>query len=102
MGLNFNFIFNYIVNNYGTDHIFWIIYILNFIFAVIAYELGFARKLPLLKTVIVYILLLIGNYIITIFSILQFPITETLIIISVVLAIYRLRMYYQRKRGKNE
>lgn len=95
---NFSIIFDYIVNNYGTENIFWIFYVMNIIFSVIAYKLGFARKLSLLKSIFVYILLIIGTYIVTIFSVLKMPITESLIIISVVLAIYRLRLHRERKQ----
>src|SRR5690625_553633 len=101
MSQQFSILLNFVIENYGTDHIFWIFYTLNFIFSVIAYKLGFARELPLLKSVIVYILLFIGTYVTTIFSMFFLPITESLIIISIVLAIYRLRMYAQRKRVNN-
>src|SRR5699024_8985140 len=93
-------ILDYIINHHGTEHIFWIFYILNLIFAAIAFKLGFARKLPVLKTIIVYILLALGTLIITIFStVMPMPMTESLIIISLVLAIYRFRLHLQRKRN---
>jgi len=98
---NFSLIFNFIVDHYGTDHIFWTFYVINIIFSVIAYKLGFARKLPVLKSIIVYILLFIGTYITTIFSLLKLPVTESLIIISIVLAIYRFRLHRERK-GRTE
>src|SRR5690625_3112913 len=98
MNTNFNIIFQFILNNFGTEHMFWIFYFLNLIFSVIAYKLGFARKLPIVKSIFVYILLAIGVYIITIFSILRLPMTESLIIISVVLAIYRYRLHKERKK----
>src|SRR5690625_4292812 len=101
MTQQFGFLLNFVIEHYGTDHIFWIFYIINFIFSVIAYKLGFARELPLLKSVIVYILLFIGTYITTIFTIFYLPITESLIIISIVLAIYRFRMYRQRRKVNN-
>lgn len=97
MSNNFSIIFDYIVDNYGTENIFWIFYVLNLIFGAIAYKLGFARKLPLLKSIFVYMMLAIGMFIITIFSIFKMPMTESMIVISVVLAIYRLRLHYQRK-----
>ncbi|WP_099157952.1 YlaH-like family protein [Virgibacillus ndiopensis] len=90
------FIFDYIVENYGTDNIFLILYVLNLIFGAIAFKLGFARQLPLLKSIFVYFMLAIGTYIITIFSIFKMPMTESLIIISIVLGIYRLRLHKQR------
>ena len=90
-------IFNFIVDTFGTDHIYLTFYILNLIFSIIAYKLGFARELPLLKSIIVYILLAIGVFIITIFSVFKLPMTESLIIISVVLGIYRFRLYKERQ-----
>lgn len=99
MSVEFSFIFNLIVDNFGTDHIFWIFYVLNVVFSIIAYKLGFARKLPILKSVIVYVLLIVGTYITTIFSILKMPMTESLIIITIVLAIYRFRLYREREQA---
>ncbi len=90
-------IFNFYVDNFGTNNIIWFFYILNLILSIIAYKLGFARELPLLKSAIVYILLAIGVIIITFFSLVKFPMTETLIIISVVLGIYRYRLHKERK-----
>lgn len=90
-------IFNFYVDNFGTNNIIWFFYILNLILSVIAYKLGFARELPLLKSIIVYILLALGVIIITFFSLVKFPMTETLIIISVVLGIYRYRLHKERK-----
>src|SRR5699024_12248675 len=92
---NFSLIFNFIVDHYGTDHIFWTFYVINIIFSVIAYKLGFDRKLPVLKSIIVYILLFIGTYITTIFSLLKLPVIESLIIISILLAIYRFILYLE-------
>jgi hypothetical protein len=89
-----------IVVELNQDNAYWIFYFINLIFAIAAYELGFAKKLSPVKTVIIYILLLLGNYIITIFSVLRMPMTESLIIITVVLAIYRTRLHYQRKARK--
>ncbi|WP_373895895.1 YlaH-like family protein [Virgibacillus natechei] len=93
---NFSPIFDFVLTNYPS-YLFWIFYVLNLIFGAIAFKLGFARKLPLLKTIFVYVMLAVGTYIITIFSIFQMPITESLIIISLVLGIYRFRLHRQRK-----
>jgi len=92
-----NFLFDWIVDNFGTKHIFWIFYALNLVFAAIAYKLGFARTLPWHKSLVVYVLLAVGNFILTIFSIMKLPITESLIIISIVLGIYRYRLHKERK-----
>lgn len=97
METDFGLIFNFIVNNFGTKYVFWTFYILNLIFSITAYKLGFARKLPLLKSLLVYVLLAIGVVIITLFSIVKYPMTETLIIISAVLGIYRYRLHKDRQ-----
>lgn len=91
-------LFNYILDYFGTNNMYWKFYALNLIFGIIAYKLGFARKLPLLKSIIVYIMLAIGMFVVTIFSVFKLPITETLIIISAVLGIYRFRLYQERKK----
>lgn len=96
---SFSFILDYIVENYGTDHIFWIMYGINVVLSAIAYKLGFARKLSIGKNILVYFLLILGTYITTIFSIMMLPMTESLVIIVIVLAIYRFRMHLQRKQN---
>jgi hypothetical protein len=98
MDNNFSIIFDLLIHYNGTDNIYLIFFVLNFIFAAIAFQLGFAKKLSPLKTVIVYIMLAVGIYVITIFSILKLPITESLIIISLVLGIYRFRLHKDRQR----
>lgn len=101
-------IFDYIIKNFGEDNLYMIFYVLNLIFAAIAYKLGFARKLSILKSVIIYIMLAIGMYVLTIFSILPtattnqpLPITESLIAVCLVLGIYRYRLHKQRKTQKS-
>lgn len=87
-------IFDYLEH---SDHIYWIFYVLNFIFGVTAYKLGFAKKLPVMKSIFVYILLAIGTYVLTIFSVLNLPMTESLIIVSIVMGLYRFRLHRERK-----
>lgn len=96
-----SFLFDIIEHYFGSDHLYAIFYFLNLIFAIVAYKLGFAKKLYLLQSVIVYILLIVGVYVITIFSIFKLPITETLIILSLVLGLYRLRLHRERKGRTN-
>jgi len=81
----------------GTHQLFWAFYIVNVIFSVISYKLGFARQLPIVKSILVYICLMIGVYVVTIFSIMGLPISESLFIVALVLAIYRFRLHNERK-----
>lgn len=90
-------IHDFILNNFGAQYVFWSLYVLNLIFSIVAYKLGFARQLPLLKSFFVYIVLTFGVFILTIFSIMKFPITEVLIITSLVLGIYRYRLHKTRQ-----
>ncbi|MDC3412787.1 YlaH-like family protein [Aquibacillus sp. 3ASR75-11] len=74
----------------------FILYFTIFILSAITYKLGFARKLPILKNVVIYILLAIGSIILTILG-LYLPIAESLSIIAIVLAIYRVRLHRERQ-----
>ena len=94
---SFSYVLDFVLANYGVDNIFWIMYVINLVLSAIAYKLGFARKLPLGKNIFVYVMLIIGNYITTIFSIMKLPMTESVILIVIVLAIYRIRLHFQRK-----
>nr|WP_289039023.1 YlaH-like family protein [uncultured Allobacillus sp.] len=87
----------YFLVDVGGDSGFWLLFFSIFILAVITYKLGFAKELPLLKSVIVYIMLFIGCFVLAIFAIFALPIAEVLIVIALVLGIYRFRLYRERK-----
>ncbi|MFS0672306.1 YlaH-like family protein [Ornithinibacillus sp. 179-J 7C1 HS] len=101
-------VYEFVMEQYGVEQVFNILYIVNLILAAIAYKLGFAKKLPILKSVIVYILLAFGIFVLNILFIIvpatlaaqPLPMTESLVIICVVLAIYRIRLYLQRQAKK--
>jgi len=92
-------IYNLYLEYIGTQHILLFFYLVNLVLSIVAFKLGFARQLPLLKAVIVYILLALGVIILTLFSVVKFPVTETLIILSVVLGIYRFRLHRERAQS---
>lgn len=95
-------VLDYILTHY-YNQTFLILYILNFLLIIIAYKLGFAKKLPLLKNVIIYFLLAIGTFLLVFFIVFaELPITESLIIIVLVLAIYRSRLAIERSKRKKE
>ncbi|WLV25644.1 YlaH-like family protein [Aciduricibacillus chroicocephali] len=96
-----NFLYDWVVNTF-PGQVFWTYYVLNLIFAAIAYKLGFARELPWQKSIIVYLLLAVGNFILAVFSIMKLPITESLIIISLILGMYRYRLHKERSAKGNE
>ncbi|MDV2582273.1 YlaH-like family protein [Alkalibacillus haloalkaliphilus] len=87
----------YFLVDIGGTTGFWLLFLTIAVFAVITYKLGFAKQLPVLKSLIVYILLVIGCFLLMLFAILSLPIVEVLIIISLVLGIYRFRLHRERK-----
>ena len=75
---------------------FWLLFGIVVILSIIVYNLGFARKLPILKSAIVYILLLVGSIPITIFAI-GMPVVESLLLAAAVLGIYKYRLAKSKK-----
>lgn len=93
-------VYQFLVENY-YNHVFAIFYVLNLILIIIAYKLGFARKIPLLKSLAVYVLLAVGTIIIALFSSIgELPTVESLVVIVLVLGIYRFRLHFERKKKK--
>ncbi|ALX47348.1 YlaH-like family protein [Lentibacillus amyloliquefaciens] len=97
METSFSFVYELVINYRDSINVFWTFYVVNLVLATIAYKLGFAKELPVLKSVIVYIMLAVGMLILNLFSIVGYPITDSLIVICLVLGIYRLRLHRQRK-----
>ncbi|MGP4074098.1 YlaH-like family protein [Piscibacillus sp. B03] len=87
----------YFLMDIGGTEGFWLLFITVAVLAMITYKLGFAKKLPLMKSIIVYALLVFGCFMLVIFAIGGLPIAEVLIITSLVLAIYRFRLHRERK-----
>lgn len=79
---------------------FSILYLIVVVLTIIVYNLGFARKLPILKTVVVYFVLLFGSIFIT-FLALTLPIVESLLIAIAVLGIYKYRLNKEKKAQAN-
>ncbi|QKS71563.1 YlaH-like family protein [Paenalkalicoccus suaedae] len=81
-----NFLFAYII-----------LYLIINALSILVFNLGFARRLPILQTVIVYVLMFFGNIFITLFA-LTLPIIESLFIAALILGIYK----FQLRRHKKE
>lgn len=69
---------------------FFLLYLFIVVFMVLAYFLGFALKLPILKQALIVVLLLLGCLIMA-FMAYEIPIADILIIIVAALTIVRLR-----------
>ncbi|WP_027408275.1 YlaH-like family protein [Anoxybacteroides tepidamans] len=75
----------------------WLLYITVLILSAIVYRLGFAKKLPLLKNVIIYALLALGCTILTFFAVFL-PVAEGLVIAALILIIYKVRLHQSKKQ----
>ncbi|PRO64853.1 hypothetical protein C6I21_12685 [Alkalicoccus urumqiensis] len=80
---------------------FWILYAIINILSIVVFNLGFARKLPLLKNVIVYGAMFFGNMFIT-FLAYTLPIIESLFIAAVILAVYKLQLRRHKQHEPEE
>lgn len=72
-------------------------YILIVILTVMVYRLGFAKKLPLLKNIVIYVCLLIGCLIMLFFSY-ALPIAEGLSVAAIILILYKIRLRQSKKQ----
>ncbi|KGX88772.1 membrane protein [Pontibacillus litoralis JSM 072002] len=74
-----------------------ILYVIILTLSIITFKLGFAKKLPIFKSIIVYAFLALGCIILTVPLGISLPIAEGLLVSTLVLAIYRLRLHRERK-----
>jgi len=72
----------------------WLLYGTIVVLCILAYKLGFSHKLPLLKSLVVYLFLFLGCTILTILGV-GLPIAEGLFVIVLVLFIYRVRRKFE-------
>jgi hypothetical protein len=74
----------------------WLLYFTVLVLSIVVYRLGFAKKLPLLKNVIIYVLLALGCTILTFFAVFL-PVAEGLVVAALVLIIYKVRLHQAKK-----
>lgn len=75
----------------------WLLYGLIFLLCVFVYKLGFAKKLPVLKSAIIYFVLALGSTVLTFLGIFL-PVAEGLVAALVVLIIYKIRLHQSKKK----
>ncbi len=76
---------------------FMLLYVIVTVLNIIVFNLGFARKLPLLKNLIVYLVLILGSFILAFLAI-GLPVAEGLAIAAIVLIIYKIRLHQSKKK----
>ncbi|CAM4045770.1 YlaH-like family protein [Lederbergia lenta] len=77
----------------------WLLWITLTGLAVLVYKLGFAKKLPLGKSIVIYLFLIIGCLFLTFLAIFL-PIAEGLMVAALILIIYKVRLNREKKAGR--
>jgi len=80
----------------------WVSYLVILLFSGVIYQTAFARPLPLLKNLVIYLALAIGSYLLLIFHILGFPIIPSLLIAVGLIIVTRIRLFFTKKEEKRD
>ncbi|KIL44737.1 YlaH-like family protein [Jeotgalibacillus soli] len=76
----------------------WMLYTTIIALSILVYKLGFAKKLPPLKSAVIYLFLILGCTVLTFLAIFL-PVTEGLIIAALILIIYKIRLRNEQRNG---
>ncbi|OYD07822.1 YlaH-like family protein [Paludifilum halophilum] len=76
-------------------------YLSILVMTAVIYKVAFARKLPILKSLIVYLVLAFGCVLFWFLFILRFPIIEILLVTVVMIVIARIRMWMTDRKQKS-
>ncbi|MFS8512698.1 MAG: YlaH-like family protein [Planifilum fulgidum] len=68
----------------------------------IVYKVAFARPLPPLKALVVYLFLALGCFLLLLFHMLQFPIVPILVISVVLIGVARIRMAASERKSQTD
>jgi len=79
----------------------WLLYLTIIFLCIIVYKLGFAKKLSLGKSAVIYLFLVLGCTILTFFAVFL-PIAEGLLVAALILIIYKIRLNQQKKLESKE
>ncbi|MDP4085677.1 MAG: YlaH-like family protein [Bacillota bacterium] len=75
----------------------WFLYLTIVVLSIVVYKLGFAKKLPIGKSIVIYIFLILGCTIMTFFGVFL-PVAEGLFIAALILIIYKVRLRQAKKQ----
>ncbi|WP_273125309.1 YlaH-like family protein [Metabacillus sp. HB246100] len=75
----------------------WMLYITILLLSILVYKLGFAQKLPILKSVVIYTFLALGCTVLTFLGIFL-PVAEGLVVAALILIIYKIRLHQSKKQ----
>jgi hypothetical protein len=78
----------------------WLLYITIVLLSIIVYKLGFAKKLSIGKSIIIYTFLILGCTLLTFLGAFL-PVAEGLVVAALILIIYKIRLHNQKKQDAN-
>ncbi len=76
------------------------LYFIILVLSIIIYKVAFARKLPVLKSFIVYLVLALGCVLFWLMQLAKFPMIQALLITVILIVVTRVRLWYSRKQVK--
>ncbi|MCA1053364.1 YlaH-like family protein [Rossellomorea aquimaris] len=76
----------------------WLLYFTIVGLSILVYKLGFAKKLPLGKSIVIYLFLIIGCTVLTFLGIFL-PVAEGLVVAALILIIYKIRLTNEKQKG---
>jgi hypothetical protein len=74
----------------------WLLYITTIVLSIIVYKLGFAKKLRVAQSILIYSFLILGCTILTFFAVFL-PVVEGLVVAALILIIYKIRLKQSKK-----
>lgn len=74
----------------------WLLYITTIVLSIIVYKLGFAKKLRVAQSVLIYTFLILGCTVLTFFAVFL-PVVEGLVVAALILIIYKIRLKQSKK-----
>jgi hypothetical protein len=77
---------------------FLLLYLMITVLSIIVFKLGFAKKLPPLKSTVIYLFLIIGCMPLAFFGI-GLPVAEGLMVAALILIIYKIRLHRSQKES---
>ncbi|MCS0672914.1 YlaH-like family protein [Cytobacillus firmus] len=74
----------------------WLLYITIVLLSILVFKLGFAKKLPIIKSAVIYTFLILGCTVLTFLGVFL-PVAEGLVVAALILIIYKIRLHQEKK-----
>lgn len=88
-------------NPSNTETGMWLLYFTVLLLSILVYKLGFAKKLPILKSTIIYAFLALGCTLLTFLAVFL-PVGEGLVVAAMILIVYKIRLHQSKKEEEKQ